>query len=162
MTSAAPWTGQQGWHRADWGAFGLAETVIKLIGIAVAVVAALGGGSFSVATDDRAAYWLLVATAVGYVLAVVDRLQDRELTAMVFWALMVVGHLAMVYAAGDAAWPRTAVVLFALAMAAGDAIKVGFFVITGARVRDLPRWLPIAMTGVLLVLYLAIVVLALA
>ncbi len=162
----APWSGQTGWHLAAWGTLGWTETVLKGFGIAVALVAALGGGGVAIAEGHAVAHWLLIATAVGYVAAVTDRLQDREITAMVFVAAMIVGHGAMAWAAGadggnPDAWPRGAVVLFALAMAAGDAVKIAYFLTTGARVRDLPRWLPIVMTATLLAVYLVIAALAL-
>lgn len=160
--SSKPWTGQERWHRADWGPLGWAETAIKLIGIAVAVVAAARGGAWAVAADHPLAHWLLMVTAVGYVVAIFDRVQDREVTAMGFWALMVTGHGAMVWAAGGDTWPEGSVVLFALLMALGDAVKIVFFVTTRAQVRDLPRRLPIVMTATLLVLYLLIAALAVA
>jgi hypothetical protein len=47
---------------------------------------------------------------------------------------------------GGPVWPHTAVNRFAGLMLAGDLVKLAYFVQTGARVRDIPRAVPIAMT----------------
>lgn len=45
-------------------------------------------------------------------------------------------------------------------MAVGEALKVAYFVTTGARVRELPRSVPIVMTSVLAVVHVVIAVTA--
>ena len=148
-----PWSGQSGWHVADWGWWGWAETAIKLVAIVVAMVAAVDAGAWSVPDGHRLSYWLLVAVAVGYIGTVVDRLQDREVVAMVFVGAMVVGHWSLVFAMGRPDWAAMTVRAFVGLMLVGDLVKVGFFVVSGARVRGLPRAVPVVMTAGLVAVY---------
>lgn len=154
--AAAPWSGQQGWHVANWGPLGLAETTVKAVAILIALVAVTGGGALAVPQGRSLPYWLLVIVAVGYVVAIADRLVDREITAVVFVVAMVVGHGAIVYAAGGSNWPAGAVQLFAGLMLLGDLVKIAYFATTGARVRGLAPVVPMVMTGTLACAYLLI------
>lgn len=159
-TTAGPWSGQRGWHIADWGPWGWAETAVKAVAIVVAVVAALSDGAVAVADDHRIAYWVLVAAAVGYVFAIGDRLIDREIIAVAFVVAMVIGHGAIVYAMGRDDWPAGAVRTFAGLMLIGDLIKIGYFATTRTSVRNLPWTVPVAMTSSLAVLYVVALVAA--
>jgi hypothetical protein len=149
-----PWSGQTGWHVARWGAWGWTETAIKLVAILVAVRAAGAGGSWSLPGEHRLAFWCLLGVGAGYVVAIADRWIDREIVAMVFVLAMVAGHGALVHAMGGADWPAGPVRTFAGLMLLGDLVKIATFVRTGARVRKLPRPVPIVMTGVLASIYL--------
>jgi hypothetical protein len=151
--TTTPWSGQREWHVANWGPWGWAETAVKLVAIVVAISAALGGGAFSIPDDHRLSYWILVAVAAGYVLAIGDRLLDREIVALGFLAANLVGHWSMVYVMGSDDWPTSLVRAFAGLMLLGDLIKIGYFVVTRQRVRNLPPTVPIAMTGTLVVAY---------
>lgn len=160
MTDAAePWSGQRGWHRADWGPLGRAETVLKAMAIVIALVTAAGGGGVGGPDDNRLAFWLLVAVAAGYVVAIADRLIDREVTAVVFVVAMVIGHWAMVFALDRDDWPALALQLFAGFMLAGDLVKIVYFATTRTQVRGLPPTVPILMTATLVVSY-ALIILA--
>ena len=149
-----PWSGQRWWHIADWGPWGWAETAIKLVAIAVAVIAAAGGAALAIPDHHRLTYWILFAVAVGYLFTVLDRLQDREIVAMAFVAAMIVGHWAMVLVMGRDDWPAGIVRAFAGLMLVGDLVKIGYFTVTGARVREFPRAVPIVMTAALAGCYL--------
>ena len=159
-TTRAPWSGQTGWHVADWGPWGWSETVVKLIGIIVAFAAAIDEGAFGVPSSNRLAYWLLVAAGVGYVAAIADRYVDREVVAFAFIVATVLGHVAIVYAMGRADWPSTPVRAFASLMLVGDLIKIGFFATTRASVRGIPWTVPLAMTSALAIAYLIVLVTA--
>ena len=149
-----PWSGQQGWHVAEWGPWGWAETVVKLVAIVVAVVAAASDGRFPPSDGGRLSYWILALIAVVYVAAIGDRLIDREITAMAFVVLMVIGHLAAVHAVGRADWPTGFVRTFAGLMLVGDLIKLGYFTTTRTSVRGQPWTVPVALTAALALLYL--------
>ncbi|MDH3684379.1 MAG: hypothetical protein OEV40_31040 [Acidimicrobiia bacterium] len=154
-TVNAPWSGQRGWHTADWGPWGWAETVIKLIGIVVAVGAAIDDGAASIPDTHRLSYWLLFAVAVGYIGSIADRLADREVIAMGFLAATLLGHWSIVYAMGRADWPSTPVRVFAGLMVLGDLIKLGYFATTKTQVRGIPWPVPFALTGILVISYAA-------
>ncbi len=151
----APWSHDQpGWHLARWGWWGWTETAVKLVAIGVALAAAAEGGAWSIPSTHRVSFVVLVVIAIGYLGTVVDRFLDREVVAMVFVVLMIVGHGAIVFAMGRTDWPAVSVRAFAGLMVCGDLVKLGFFVTTGTRVRRLPPSVPIAMTGLLAVAYL--------
>ena len=152
-TTTAPWSGQRGWHVANWGPWGWAETAVKLVAIVVAVVSLADGAALAVADDHRLTYWILVGVAVGYVLAIADRLMDRELVALAFLAANLVGHWSLVLVMGLDGWPGSVVVAFALLMLLGDLIKIAYFAVTGQSVRNLPPAVPIALTTTLVVAY---------
>lgn len=159
-STAAPWSGQQGWHIAQWGPLGWAEAVIKAVGIVIAIAAAIGDGAVAVADTHRLSYWLLLLVAIGYLGTVFDRLVDREVVAMVFVACMVAGHWAAVYAMGRAEWPAAMVQAFVALMLLGDLVKLGYFATTKASVRGLPWTAPFALTSVLAGVYLVALVAA--
>jgi hypothetical protein len=148
-----PWTGQTGWHRAAWNALGWTETGVKLIAIAVAVTAAAAGGNWRVPASHAPPFWLITAVAIGYVGTVMDRWMDREIVAVLFVVLVLSGHWSLVYAMGGPTWPAAAVRWFTGCMAIGDAVKVLYFLRTGARVRNLPHSVPIMMSAALAVTY---------
>lgn len=152
----APWSQPQPrWHLADWGWWGWTETAVKLVAIGTALTAAADGGAWAVPATHRFPFVVLVAIATGYLGTVIDRFLDREVLAMVFVVAMLIGHWALVFAMGQTEWPATSVRVFTGLMLLGDLVKLGFFVTTRTRVRQLPRLVPIAMTGVLAAAYLA-------
>ena len=159
-TARQPWSGQSGWHTADWGPWGWAETMVKLLAIVVGVSAAIGGGAAAVPGDHRLTYWLLLVVAVGYVGSIFDRLADKEIIAMGFVVLTLVGHWSVVYAMGGAEFPSSSVRLFAGLMLVGDLIKLGFFATTRSSVRGIPWTIPFAMTSALCLCYLVALIAA--
>lgn len=148
-----PWRPSTGWHSADWGPWGAAESLVKILAILTGLFAAFPDGAFAIPEAGGPAYWVLVGLAAAYGFSLFDRIKDRELTALAFWGLNVSGHLAVVYAMGATTWPQTPVRGFAALMLIGDLIKLGFFLRTGARIRNLPRAVPILLTAVFAVLY---------
>lgn len=146
-------TGGTSWHIADWGAWGTAETAVKVLAIMTAFFAAFPDGAFALPDSNRVTFWILVAIAVAYVGAIADRLADREITAMIFLAANLIGHWSIVYAMGAPTWPATPVRAFITLMLIGDLIKIIFFVRTGARIRNWPRFVPIVLTGGFVTLY---------
>lgn len=157
---APPWSGQSGWHLAQWGLWGWAETLPKLIAIVAAVIAALAGGAWNVPDNHQLSFWLLVVVAMGYVGTIADRWIDKEIFAMSFVVLMLIGHWSLVYAMGQPEWPSGRVRLFAGLMLAGDVVKIGYFATTRARVRGLSPVIPILMTSVLATAYLVALIAA--
>ena len=149
----APWSGQSGWHIANWGPWGWAETSVKLAGIVVAVNTAFGDGAASVPATHQVPYWILFAVALGYLGTVIDRLIDREIIGIGFVALILLGHWSMVYAMGRPEWPTSSVRTFAAFMLVGDLIKIGYFATTHTRVRGIPSTVPIALSGALVIAY---------
>jgi hypothetical protein len=115
------------WHIDDWGPLGLAESVIKSAAIVVAIVALAtrGDGGDPTAAAIACAGVLAVAT-LGIVAAIADRIIEREVFAMAFVIVNVVGHVAAVGVALTLPDARAAVIAYCALMTLGDAIKMVF------------------------------------
>ncbi|MBN2305166.1 MAG: hypothetical protein JXQ72_11845, partial [Anaerolineae bacterium] len=89
------------WHVHPWPPLAWAETVIKLVAMAVGLTALVSVlyGSFVVPGGAALAQFLiLIALAVGLVAAIVDRFIEREVIAMFFVIGNNAGHWSMVIA----------------------------------------------------------------
>ena len=160
----APWSGQVGWHVADWGTLGWAETALKAGALAAAVVmltvrlSGIGADDgWAVPAGHRLPFWLLVTVAAGYLLTVVDRLVDREVISLLFVAATLVGYWSLVWAMGYPPWPATLVRGFAVLMLAGELVKIAYFITTGARVRSHPPMVPVVMTSAVAAVHVLVV-----
>lgn len=160
---AAPWSGQAGWHVAHWGSLGWAETAVKGLALTPVIIEAVArpvasdaGLGWSVPSDHRLPFWMIVLVAAGYVGTLVDRVVDREIISLVFVIVTLIGYWSVVWLAGLPPWPASLIRWFAVLVAVGEVLKVAYFVTTGARVRRLPRSLPIAMTSMSAGVHIAI------
>ncbi len=166
MTRPEPWSGRKDWHVARWGPLGWAETTVKAAALILAVVVgaqqllAADGLGWAVPRHHQLPFWLVVAVAVGYLITAVDRWIDREIISMIFVVASLLGHWSLVIALGGATWPGSATRVFALLMIVGELIKIVYFTTSGARVRTLPRRLPIMMTAALAAVHLVVAVTA--
>lgn len=104
----------------------------------------------------------LAVAAAGLVLAIGDRLIERESISMAFVLVNVAAHGAMVAVALAAPPQGGWVAAFCALMLAGDAVKVGFLATTDFEVRGLGRRPLIGLTSVYLALYLVALVAAIA
>jgi hypothetical protein len=102
---------------------------------------------------------ILAILSLGLTAAIVDRLFEREAIAMAFVLLNAAGHWCMTIAV--ARDPRVGgyLVAFAALMLAGDLVKLVWLATSGYRVRDLPRAVPIALTGLYAAAYIALLAL---
>jgi hypothetical protein len=161
-TSAPP----KVWHVAPWPPLAWLETVIKLaafgFGIA-ALVQALVIGTFELPGGLRLAQLIaLFVLSLGLVAAILDRLAEREIVAMIFVVLNNVAHWGMVVALLFQPGPGWLLLAFAGLMLLGDLVKLVFLrVHTDFSVRDTPRTVLYGLTGFYVVGYLVILLLEL-
>lgn len=158
---------QKQWYIGDWGPLGWLETTIKLIGLLIAIVTVLmtffEGAEFEFPASTRMAQWIvLFALSLGILLAVIDRIIEREVIAMGFVIINNVGHWGMLIALMFVPRPDGGVMLFAGMMLFGDLVKLWFLYTTGFTVRNTPRSVMYFLTTCYVIGYALIVVLGVA
>ena len=157
---------QKGWHVAQWPPLAWLETVIKLAAIVVGVIAltgALSDGTWAWPGGWRLAQLgVLAFLALGLLVAILDRLAEREVVAMAFVILNNLGHWGMVAALASAPGPGGWLSIFAGLMLAGDLVKLVFLKVHQFSVRDTPRATLYGLTLIYVVGYGVILLLELA
>jgi hypothetical protein len=153
------------WHVAHWPPLAWLETAIKLAAIVVGLMAfvqALSAGSFGLPSGLRLVQFAVLGMlSLGLVAAILDRLMEREVVAMVFVVLNNLGHWGMVVALASQPGPGTLVLAFSALMVAGDLVKLGFLKVHDFAVRDTSRAVLFGLTSVYVVGYLVILLLEL-
>ncbi len=128
------------WHLGRYEPLAWAETAVKAIAFAVAYVALVQALERTLHAPDAihiAEIVLLGVAEVGLVLAIGDRLIERELIAMVFVVFNNVAHLGMLYALLAVPGPGGLVSLFCLFMLTGEIVKIAWLRITHFTVREI-------------------------
>jgi hypothetical protein len=153
------------WHVAQWPPLAWVETIIKLVALALGIIAlvqALSGGTFAWPSGTRLAQLIILALlSLGLLAAILDRLAQREIVAMAFVPINNLGHWGMVYALLTMPGPGALLPAFAALMLAGDLVKLVFLRVSDFSVRDLPKAVLYGLTLVYVVGYLAILLLEL-
>jgi hypothetical protein len=151
------------WHVAPWPPLAWLETIIKiaalLLGI-IALVQAVADGTFTWPSGARLAQFLILAfLSLGLVIAIFDRLTEREIVAMVFVLINNLGHWGMVYALLTVPGPGALLPAFATLMLAGDLVKLVFLRVHDFSVRGRSKTVLSGLTLVYVAGYLAILLL---
>ncbi len=153
------------WHVASWPLLAWLETGVKLVALALGIVAlvqALAGGALALPDGVRLAQLLILAfLSLGLVVAVFDRLAEREIVAMVFVLLNNLGHWGLVVALANKAGPGWLLPAFAGLMLLGDLVKLAFLRVHDFSVRDRPQAVLYGLTSAYVVGYLVILLLEL-
>jgi hypothetical protein len=148
---------------AQWPPLAWLETALKLGAIVIGIVAlaqALTGGTFALPGGLRLAQLIILALlSLGLVAAILDRIAEREIVAMVFVLLNNLGHWGMVIALAAVPGPGVLLVAFAALMLAGDLVKLAFLKTSDFTVRDTPPVVLFGLTSVYVVGYLVILLL---
>jgi hypothetical protein len=143
MSAKGSQTSNTGWHVAQWPPLAWLETLIKLIALVIGVVAlvdSLSAGEFALPNGLRLAQLIVMTIlSLGLVAAIVDRLTEREIVAMLFVILNNLGHWGMVIALASKQEPGSSLVAFAALMLVSDLVKLVFLKVHDFRVRDIPR-----------------------
>ena len=150
----------KGWHVGDYGRLGWAETAVKAVAFAIAFVALAHALDRELARPHGIHVFellLLGVAELGLILAVGDRIVERELIAMGFVCIANAAHLGMLFALLADPGPGVLLSLFCAFMFTGEVIKLGFLRTTGFRVREVA---PVVVQG-LVVGYAAIYAVAL-
>ncbi len=124
-----------GWHVANWGAWGWAETILKLIAVAAGIIAFFGATSasgFILSGNSHLAAVILGALLTFVTLAVIAvRITQREVIAVIFAILNALGHLGVLFALlrlpDQTTWP----IIFGVFWVLGQFVKVQFLNVSG-------------------------------
>src|SRR5262249_55971117 len=116
-----------------------AETGVKAVAFAIAYVALARAldGDLAAPSGIRIAELVLLGVAeLGLLLAIGDRLIERELIAAVFVVFSNTAHLSMLYALFTVPGPGHLLTYFCAFMLAGELVKLVFLSETGFTVRE--------------------------
>jgi hypothetical protein len=133
-------TEQRAWHVGTYEPLAWAETAVKAVAFLVAYVAlvqALGRTLHSPDGIHVAEIILLGVAELGLLLAIGDRLIERELIAMVFVVFNNVAHVGMLYALLAVPGPGGLVSIFCLFMLTGEVVKIAWLRTTHFTVREI-------------------------
>lgn len=119
-----------GWHVKNWGTWGWLETVVKSIGIIAGLIA------FTVTQPTNSVQLSLAAIVLSLLTlvtvgALTMRISQREVTSLVFSLANVLGHAGMLFYLVQTVDLNALPIVFALAFAIGDGIKLQFLAVTG-------------------------------
>jgi hypothetical protein len=133
-------TTERSWHIGDYHPLAWAETAVKAVAFVIAYVAfahALDRGLESPSGIRIAELALLGVAWLGLLLAVADRVLERELIAIGFVVLNNAAHLGMLYALFAVPGPGGLLSLFCAFMLGGEVIKLGWLHGTRPTLRQL-------------------------
>lgn len=154
------------WHVANWSPLGWLETGIKLIAFVAAILAlinALSSGTFTAPSGARLIQVIVLAVlALGLTAGIADRYNQREIIAMGFILLNNIAHWGMVYALLTIPGPATLLLIFAGLMLLGDLVKIYWLRVSGYTQGGYPQSVLYGLTGIYVVGYVLILLLALA
>jgi hypothetical protein len=151
-------TSDRSWHVGDYGPLGWAETAVKAAAFVCAYIAfahALDRSLHSPSGIRIAEFVLIGVAELGLLVAIGDRLIEREAVAMGFVLFNNAAHLGMLYALLAVPGPGGLVSLFCAFMLAGELVKIVWLETTEFTVRGVAplvvQGLVIAYAGLYLV-----------
>lgn len=153
------------WYIAPMSRLEWLETAAKTIAIVIAFatfIRVFAPGELetptgALGTQSRILMWM----AIGLAIAVLDRLQQRELLSIGFVIMNDLAHWAMFLSLLSGLTTMAPVIAYCALMMAGDIVKLVFFATTGYTVRGAPRPLLLAGVGAFVIAYGVVLVLAL-
>jgi len=156
--------GRNSWHVAPMAGLEKLETALKVIAIVVAAIVFFqtraGSGGVEVAGSVAIQSRIMRAMAIGLAIAVLDRLQQREVASIAFTVVNDLAHWGMYFALSSGIAAMLGVVVYCALMMAGDIAKIAFFATTDYTVRGIPKPLLVAGVSAFIVAYGVILVLA--
>lgn len=128
-------TQSQGWHTAQWGTWGWAETILKLIGVAFGILAFFqsnAANELTIGGNPRLAAVLLMGLLTLFSVTQVGiRFFQKEVVSMVFAVLNFLGHAALLMALLRVPTNLTLALLFGVFYLLGGLVKIQFLRATG-------------------------------
>lgn len=151
---------RKAWRIERWPPLAWLETVLKLAGMwfgFAALFSALQSGRMAFPAGPVLFRWIvLVVLSVGLLVAIGDRLKEREIVAMVFVVLNNIAHWGMVIGVMVGTAPGLAA--FAAFFLAGDLVKLVFLRLHRFQVRDIGPGTLYALTGIYILGYAIILI----
>lgn len=153
------------WYLAPMSCLEWLETILKCVAIIIALVTFvreftpgdLRQPTGAAGTQSRILMWMAIALAI----AIIDRLQQRELLSIGFVVMNDLAHWAMYLSFLSGLTAMGAVIAYCALMMAGDIAKIAFFATSGYTVRGAPRPLLLVGVGAFVIAYGVVLVLAL-
>ncbi len=165
MNQSRPAHEPRSWHFADWPPLAWLETVIKLFALLLAILTAYRGiqrWTFEFPTGLVLVEWIIMLLlSLGLTLAILDRIQNREILAMGFVIVNNIGHWGLTYTLITDPGPGSLLAVFAGLMLLGDLVKLLYIRIHTFKVRDVPKSVLYGLTAFYVVGYSAILLIEL-
>lgn len=153
------------WYRAPMSRLEWLETIFKCAAMVIAFITFvrefspgdLQQPAGAAGTQSRILMWMAIALAI----AILDRLQQRELFSIGFVVINDLAHWAMYLSFLSGLTAMVPVIAYCALMMIGDTVKIVFFATSGYTVRGAPRPLLLAGVGAFVIAYGIVLVLAL-
>jgi hypothetical protein len=155
----------QSWYFADWPPLAWLETVIKFFALLLAILTAYRGiqrWHFEFPLGSELPEWIIMLVlSLGLTIAIIDRIQNREIFAMGFIVLNNLGHWGMTYTLMTNPGPGPLLSIFAALMLLGDLVKILFIRLHSFPVRELPQSVLYGLTSIYAAGYAVILIIEL-
>ncbi len=152
-----------GWHTAQWGTWGWAETILKLVALAAGILAFFqASGDLIIGNHPRlAAVILLALLTLGSLFQLYIRFTQRETISMGFAVLNLLGHVGLLIALLRAPDLREYALVFGVFYTLGQLVKIQFLRVTGYTEGGATTRAMLMVTAVMTVLYALVAILVL-
>lgn len=155
----------QGWHTAQWGTWGWAETILKLIAIIGGILAFFQdtiANEMMLGSNPHLAAVVLFALLTLFSVAQIGiRFTQKEIVSMIFAVLNFLGHLALLVALLRVPTDLTLAILFGVFYVLGGIVKVQFMRVTGYTEGGATSAMMIRVAAIMAVPYILFVILLL-
>jgi len=153
--------GHKTWYVAPMARLEKVETALKVVAIVIAVVLFFQTMGEGTGAGGGTSARIMRVMAIGLAIAILDRVQQRELASIAFVVCNDLAHWGMYFALSTGLASSVLVVAYCAFMMAGDITKIAFFATTKYSVRGAPKPLLLIGVGAFVVAYGVILVLAL-
>ena len=153
----------QGWHTAQWGTWGWAETILKLIAILAGIIAFFqtAGDLVIGGNPHLAAVIVLALAALASIAQLGIRFTQKEIVSLIFAVLNLLGHFGLLIALLRVPTDLTLALVFGVFYVLGQLTKVQFLRVTGYTEGGANTSAMLRTTGVIAILYIVFTVLLL-
>ncbi|MBN1151892.1 MAG: hypothetical protein JXA58_01660 [Dehalococcoidia bacterium] len=156
--------GKKSWYVAPMAPLEKVETGLKVIAILIAAAVFLqtrgASGGTEVAGTLAIQTRIMRVMAIALAIAILDRLQQRELVSIAFVVFNDLAHWGVYFALASGVASAAGLVAYCALMMAGDITKIVFFATTEYTVRRVPKPLLLAGVAAFVVAYGVVLVLA--
>ena len=154
------------WHFEKWPLLAWLETFIKLIAIAIGIFALTNvfrySAQLSFPEGTKLVQFIIQAVlTLGLVVAIFDRIQERQIIAMVFVILNNLGHIGILSASFNPSFHTNLLVSFWILMLLGDITKIIFLRFHQFSVRNASPAIMYGLTSLYLLGYLVLILIQL-
>lgn len=156
-------TNTQGWHTEQWGTWGWAETILKLVALGAGLLAVFRvTGQISVDNHPHILVLILmVVLTLGSIFQLFIRWGQKETISFAFAVLNLLGHAGLLFALAHVPGPRNTPIVFGVFYTLGQVVKIQFLRVTGYTEGGANTRSMVTVSVVMAVLYALVAVLVL-